>query len=112
MQSFTRRSLSAIVLLAMVFSFFSGILHANSKHDMFETSEKIARLKAEIRAAHEELRRLNEEGGEQAQEQAQVLMAQIKELKAELKVLEQSLDSMKKGGSKLRSDKVDPRYRR
>lgn len=112
MKSLTRRNLSATVLLAMVFAFCGGLLHANSKHEMFEASEKIMRLKAEIHSAYEELRLLNEEGGEHSQEQAQIIMAQIKELKAMLKILEESLDSMKKGGSKLRSNQSDPRYRR
>jgi septal ring factor EnvC (AmiA/AmiB activator) len=112
MKSLTRRSILAIALLAVAFSFCTGLLEAATKHDIFETSERIKELNQKISAAYEELRVLNEEGGEHAQEQAQLIMAEIKEMKAELSVLEQSLASMKSGGPKLRSGKGDPRDRR
>ncbi len=102
MKSLTRKSF-AMVVLVVVFSLCCGLLQAVTKHDIYETSQKIKELQQQIDKAYAELRLLNEEGDEQSQEQAQLLMAEIREMQAELNVLKKSLESMKNGGPKLRN---------
>lgn len=103
MNFFTSKSFVKVALI-VVFSLCCGLLQAVSKNDLFEAGQKISALKKQISKAYEELRILNEEGGEHSQEQAQILMDEIREMKEELTVLEKSLESMKNGGPKLRSD--------
>jgi septal ring factor EnvC (AmiA/AmiB activator) len=101
MKNLIAKNLLGVVIIVL-FTLCCGMLQAASKHDIFETSQKIKTLKKQIDQAYVELRKLNEEGGEHAQEKAQLLMAEIREMKSELSVLEQSLENMKNGGSKLR----------
>lgn len=106
MKSLTSRNFVKVALI-VVFSLCCGLLQAVTKNDIFEASHKVSALKKQISKAYEELRILNEEGGEHSQEQAQILMAEIREMKEELAVLEKSLESMKNGGPKLRSDRSE-----
>ncbi len=103
MKSLTSKNFVKVALI-VVFSLCCGLLQAVTKNDIFEASHKVSALKKQISKTYEELRILNEEGGEHSQEQAQILMAEIREMKEELAVLEKSLESMKNGGPKLRSD--------